>query len=55
MDCTSACGNCLHGDVCDKVNGTCPNGCQPGFVPSDPLCNEGKRNSTDSSDKDDHN
>ena len=55
LDCMSTCGNCSHGDVCDKVNGTCPNGCQPGFEPSNHLCNEGKRNCTGSSNKDDHN
>ena len=42
LGCMSACGNCSPGDVCDKVNGACPHGCQPGFRPSDPLCNDSK-------------
>lgn len=27
-DCTISCGHCRNGDVCNKVNGRCPNGCQ---------------------------
>ena len=42
LDCMSTCGNCSQGDVCDKVNGVCPGGCQPGFDPTDGLCKERK-------------
>ncbi|KAK3592251.1 hypothetical protein CHS0354_027125 [Potamilus streckersoni] len=31
MNCFSRCGNCLNGEVCDKVTGNCPRGCQDGW------------------------
>lgn len=34
--CTAECGHCLHGEVCDKQDGTCMNGCSSNFLP--PLC-----------------
>lgn len=27
----SVCGQCMHGEICDKYNGTCANGCKPNF------------------------
>lgn len=29
--CASTCGNCLNGETCDNVNGTCTDGCNEGF------------------------
>ena len=46
----STCGNCSRGDVCDKVSGACPGGCQPGFDPSDPLCKTCKKHLTNNAD-----
>ena len=30
MECTLVCGNCLNGEQCNHVNGSCPNGCAKG-------------------------
>ena len=30
-DCTESCGNCVEEGQCHFVNGTCMNGCVPGF------------------------
>ena len=30
MECTQVCGNCLNGEQCDHVNGSCANGCDKG-------------------------
>ena len=27
------CGHCKDGDICDKMTGLCPNGCQMWFAP----------------------
>ena len=43
LNCMSPCGKCSQGDVCDKINGTCPGGCQPGFDSSDPFCQKSKQ------------
>ena len=37
-DCTESCGNCVKDGQCHFVNGTCMNGCVPGF--SGPFCIE---------------
>lgn len=34
--CRSVCGQCMHGEICDKYNGTCVNGCKPNF--KTPFC-----------------
>lgn len=34
--CRSVCGQCINGEMCDKYNGTCVNGCEPNF--KTPLC-----------------
>ena len=39
--CVQTCGECLDNDLCDKINGECPNGCQPGFQGQ--TCKEGKK------------
>ncbi|KAK3597121.1 hypothetical protein CHS0354_021230 [Potamilus streckersoni] len=31
MNCSSRCGNCLNGELCDKVTGKCPRGCHDGW------------------------
>lgn len=28
MNCNTPCGHCKNNDVCDKVTGSCPGGCQ---------------------------
>ena len=30
-NCTEQCGECLGKEKCDHVNGTCVNGCNPGY------------------------
>ena len=30
MECTKVCGNCLNGEQCNHVNGSCPDGCDKG-------------------------
>ena len=30
-DCTESCGKCLNNDQCHHVNGSCVNGCSPGY------------------------
>lgn len=35
-DCSSECGKCADGKACNKINGTCENGCSSTFLP--PLC-----------------
>ena len=34
--CGAQCGQCLNRETCNKVNGTCPSGCNPNF--QSPLC-----------------
>lgn len=34
--CTGICGQCISAQLCDKVNGYCPNGCTSNFQA--PLC-----------------
>ena len=34
--CGAHCGQCLNREICNKVNGTCPSGCNPNF--QSPLC-----------------
>ena len=31
QDCKEKCGKCVKGDNCHHVNGTCLNGCDPGY------------------------
>ncbi|KAL3879813.1 hypothetical protein ACJMK2_032095 [Sinanodonta woodiana] len=31
INCSLRCGNCMNGDVCHKVTGNCPRGCQDGW------------------------
>ena len=31
IECRERCGNCLNMDNCDNINGTCLNGCSPGY------------------------
>ena len=31
-DCTSVCGHCLNANQCHLSNGTCLNGCSPGYI-----------------------
>ena len=35
-DCNNTCGQCINDEVCIHTNGTCLNGCDPGYV--GPLC-----------------
>ncbi|XP_046583122.1 protein draper-like [Haliotis rubra] len=37
INCTSRCGNCLDGDICDKTNGICRKGCAAGWM-NDGTC-----------------
>ena len=30
-DCTESCGKCVNNDKCHLVNGSCVNGCNPGY------------------------
>ena len=30
-NCSEQCGNCLSLDQCHHINGSCPDGCAPGF------------------------
>ena len=39
-NCVEDCGNCKSGDVCDRVTGHCPDGCQAGWWTD--MCKEGK-------------
>ena len=39
-NCQMPCGNCANSAVCDKINGSCPDGCMAGY--QEPLCVEGK-------------
>ncbi|XP_052765783.1 CUB and zona pellucida-like domain-containing protein 1 isoform X2 [Mya arenaria] len=32
QNCSEMCGNCLNNSVCDPVNGSCPSGCDKGFM-----------------------
>ena len=38
-NCSQICGHCSKKNDCNKVNGSCPAGCEPGF--KDDLCNAG--------------
>lgn len=38
--CSNNCGNCLHNTNCHHVNGTCSEGCEPGY--QEHNCTEGK-------------
>ena len=31
-NCASPCGHCKDGSTCDRLIGTCPNGCDPGWT-----------------------
>ena len=35
-NCSSTCGHCLNNSSCEPANGTCLQGCDPGF--KTPLC-----------------
>ena len=39
QNCTEECGECLGKEQCDHVNGTCVNGCNPGYYGI--TCTEG--------------
>lgn len=36
INCSGICGFCINDEICDKNNGSCPNGCLEHF--KDPLC-----------------
>lgn len=38
--CSNNCGNCLNNTNCHHVNGTCSEGCEPGY--QEHNCTEGK-------------
>lgn len=38
--CTTPCGKCTTGDVCNDVTGNCPSDCQAGW--QQPMCNQRK-------------
>ena len=40
MDCKGLCGACLNGVPCNKVDGSCPSGCEPGL--QSPMCVDGE-------------
>ena len=31
-NCNNMCGHCIDGEFCDHTNGSCLNGCNPGYV-----------------------
>lgn len=31
QDCSNKCGNCLQNEQCHHINGSCMNGCNPGY------------------------
>lgn len=39
-NCAQTCGNCNNTDICNKINGDCPNGCKAGWKTS--KCDKGK-------------
>lgn len=39
QNCTKSCGKCLRGEHCHHINGTCMNGCDPGYKGID--CSKG--------------
>lgn len=41
VNCFAKCGNCKDGELCNKTDGNCTSGCQPGWLP--PLCIESKQ------------
>jgi hypothetical protein len=38
-NCESTCGHCANDEPCNHVDGSCPNGCKPGYI-NMPLCTE---------------
>ena len=40
LSCKNVCGHCLDEQTCDHTNGTCLNGCDPGYFGD--LCITGK-------------
>lgn len=34
--CSGVCGSCLLGNICDKIDGHCANGCSTNY--QEPLC-----------------
>ena len=40
-NCSESCGNCLDGEQCHHVNGTCDNGCAAGWQGE--MCRTGKQ------------
>ena len=42
QDCNERCGECLGKEQCHHVNGSCINGCKPGFHGI--MCTKGSQN-----------
>ena len=40
--CKETCGKCLRGEKCHHINGTCMNGCDPGYYGT--FCTKGISN-----------
>jgi hypothetical protein len=45
-NCLAECGKCGRGHSCNRVDGTCPEGCLPGYIP--PSCTEQEEPEPDS-------
>ena len=44
-NCSMSCGNCVGGEQCHHINGSCLNGCNLGWQPD--MCVDGKWSVTD--------
>ena len=40
LECKTSCNNCVRGEQCHHVTGSCPNGCDAGFHGG--KCDKGK-------------